>query len=59
MVSTMLLTWLSTFAMNLMITSTSVWQVNVLHCRVWVRSETGESAQQSLFLPGLLHYNQM
>lgn len=37
MVSTMQLTWLSTFAMNLMITLTSVWQVNVFDCRVWGR----------------------
>lgn len=50
MVSTMLLTLLSTFAMNLMITLTSVWQVNVLHCRVGVMSDTGKSAQQKLFL---------
>lgn len=50
MVSTMLLIWLSIFAMNLMITSTSVWQVNAFYCRV---AETGKSAQQSLPGPGL------
>lgn len=34
MASAMLLTWLSIFAMNLMITLTSVWQVNGFYCRV-------------------------